>query len=467
MQGFPAVLTYLLGPFLAFLPLRWRKAHLSRWPIRWGTAAFLSGLLETVAFFPLLIWWYSYFVTSFAQVLAQSDAAGGVPEGREGLVGVAGFAMNPLTWVVFYIGFEGLVRAAGTLAGGEARGTIFLAAPYFLYKKAAKRSEVPELPLVRDEITPGDSTCDMRIASSRAKAEWKYPFTIRYGGGYFQVAGMAKLAAGPRPFVYSMRRLPAGEIARGLHEYNPDDGLAEPMERLKPLEAELPSIRSVGSLREVPRGLGKEDLGFKYLLGPFVSLLPQGWRERIFHQAPSLLAPGAIISGGVALVVSLGLLVAWATGELGVYWTRNQAFGFTLVVAYVGVEGLLRAYLAMTTGDVHGIFLLGIAEGATSLVTRPPARPKLAVVADEVTPGGGTCDLKISSCAEKNGWKYPFTIRYGGAFFQVMDSVYITRGPRPYVYSLRRLPPGEIAGGLKDYTPEDVLQASMVERVKW
>jgi hypothetical protein len=48
-----------------------------------------------------------------------------------------------------------------------------------------------------------------------------------------------------------------------------------------------------------------------------------------------------------------------------------------------------------------------------------------------------------------------------------MDSVYVTRGPRPYVYSLRRLPPGEIAGGLKDYTPEDVQQASMVERVKW
>lgn len=459
--------TYLLGPFLAFLPLRWRRAHLSRWPIRWGTAAFFSGLLELGAFFPLLIWWYSYFVTSFAEVLAQNAAQGAVPEGREGLVGLAGFAMNPLTWVVFYIGFEGLVRAAGTLAGGEARGTIFLAAPYYFYKKAVKRREAPELPLVRDEITPGDATCDIRIASSRAKAEWKYPFTIRYGGGYFQVVAMTKLAAGPRPYMYSLRRLPAGEIARGLHEYNPDDGLAEPMERLQPLEAALPAIDSIGSLREVSQGLRKQDLGIKYLLGPFVSLLPQGWRERIFHQAPSLLAPGAIISGAVAMVGSLGLLVAWATGELGVYWTRQQAFAFTLVVAYVGVEGLLRAYLAMTTGDVHGVFVLGVAEIVTSRVTRPAARPKLAVVADEVTPGSGACDLKISSCGEKSGWKYPHTIRYGGAFFQVMDSVYISRGPRPYVYSLRRLPPGEIAGGLKDYAPEDVLQAGAVERIKW
>jgi hypothetical protein len=424
-------------------------------------------LLEVGGFFPLLIWWYSYFVTSFAQVLAQTAAPGPVPEGREGLVGLAGFAMNPLTWVVFYIGFEGLVRAAGTLAGGEARGTIFLAAPYYFYKKAVKRREEPELPLVRDEITPGDATCDIRIASSRAKAEWKYPFTIRYGGGYFQVVGMTKLAAGPRPFMYSLRRLPAGEIARGLYEYNPDDGLEAPMERLQPLEAKLPSIGSVSSLRGVSRGLEKQDLGFKYLLGPFVSLLPQGWRERIFHQTPSLLAPGAIISGGMAVVVSLGLLIAWATGDLGVYWTRNQAFGFTLAVAYVGVEGLLRAYLAMTTGEVHGIFLLGVAEIVTSTITRPAARLKLAVVVDEVTPGSGTCDLKISSCAEKSGWRYPYTIRYGGAYFQVMDSVYVSRGARPYVYSLRRLPPGEIAGGLNDYTPEDVLHAGAVERIKW
>jgi hypothetical protein len=462
-----AVWTYLFGPILAFLPLRWRKDHLSRVQIRWGTATFFSGLLETVVFFPVLIWWYSYFVTSYGQVLSQSPAQGEVPPGREGLVGLAGFAMNPVTWVVFYIGFEGLVRAAGAMVGGEARGTLFLAVPYYLYEKAARRAAKPELPLVRDEITPGDSTCDIRIASSRAREEWKYPFTIRYGGGYFQVVSMKKLAAGPRPYMYSLRRLPAGEIARGMKEYDPADGLVAAMERLQPVEASLPALGSLGSLREASRGLGKEDLGLKYILGPFVSLLPERWRDAVFHQAPSLLAPGAIISGGIGLVASLLLLGAWFMGDLGVQWSKPQTFLVTGVVAYMGCEGLLRAYLALTTGEVHGTFLLGGVEYFTFLITRPAARPELPAVPDEITPGGGTCDLKISSCRERRDWKYPYTIRYEGTFFQVIASQDVRNGPRPYVYSLRRLPAGEIAGGLKDYNPQDVMHAGTVERIKW
>jgi hypothetical protein len=39
----------------------------------------------------------------------------------------------------------------------------------------------------------------------------------------------------------------------------------------------------------------------------------------------------------------------------------------------------------------------------------------------------------------------------------VIGENYIGRGPRPYVYSLRRLPMGEIARGLKEYDPRDVL----------
>ena len=142
-----AVWTYILGPILAFLPLRWRKRHLTRLLVRWERAAFFSGLLEIAAFFPILIAWYSFFITSFGQVLSQSSVQNEVPAGREGLVGLAEFAMNPVTWLVFCIGFEGVVRAVGALAGGEARGTLFLAAPYYLYHKATKPAAKPELSL--------------------------------------------------------------------------------------------------------------------------------------------------------------------------------------------------------------------------------------------------------------------------------------------------------------------------------
>lgn len=460
--------TYTLGPILAFFPRPWRKQHLSRLPIRWGPAGFFSGLLEVGAFFPILIWWYSFFVTAFGQALAQNPASGQIPEGRQGLVGMAGFAMNPLTWIVCYIGIEGLLRAAGSLAGGESGGTLFLAGPYFLYQKMAKRAAAPELPLVRDEITPGDgSTCDIRIAASRARAEWKYPFTIRYGGGYFQVVSLMKLAAGPRPYLYSLRRLPAGEIAQGLKQYDPADGLTAATKPLGPVEASIPSLGSLGAVRQAARGTWKQNLGAKYLLGPLVSLLPTRWREAVYHQAPGLLVPGTIISGGIALMVSVTFFGDWFMGDLGVHWTRQQTFLFTVAVAYLGVEGLLRSYLAMTTGTVHGTVLLGIAESCTSLITRPAKRAQLPLVADEIGNGDAGCDLKISSCREKRDWKYPYAIRYEGTFFQVIASQDVRNGPRPYVYSMRRLPPGEIAGGLKDYNTRDILQTGQIERIRW
>lgn len=464
--------TYVFGPILAFLPMRWRKEnHLLRLPVKWGPAGVFSGLLELAGFFPLLIWWYSYFVTAFGQALAQSPSANRVPEGREGLIGLAGFAMNPITWVVCFIGVEGLGRAVAAMVAGEARGTVFLAAPYFLYRKAMGGGPKPELPLVRDEVTPGKDHNEIQIAASRAKAEWKYPFTIRYGGGYFQVVGERNIKVGPRPIIYTLRRLPPGEIARGLAEYDPGDALVV-TERIQPIEQQpfraAQAAATPGStLRAMQQNAGKVDFGTKFLLGPFVSLLPQGWRSSVFQQSASLLAPGAVMSGAFVFVVALLMLSAWFEGDMGVHWTHGQAFLFATVVGYIGFEGLLRAYFALTAGEVHGIFVLGIAESLWGFMTRPAARPKMELVVDEVMPGGPACDLKISSCREKRDWKYPYTIKYQGTFFQVTGSSYVANGPRPYVYSLRRLQPGEIAGGLKDYSPRDVLHADSVDRVKW
>lgn len=527
--------TYTLGPILAFLPKRWRKEHLTWLPVKWGPAGFFSGVLELLGFFPLLILWYSYFVTAFQQALAQNPVAGGIPEGRSGLVGIAGFAMNPITWVVCYVGIEGLARLVGSLAGGEAGGTLFLAAPYFLWRKVTESAAKPELPLVRDEVTLGKERDELQIAACRVKEGWKYPFTIRYGGGYFQVVGVRDIKVGPRPILYTLRRLPPGEVARGLAEYDPSDALIV-AERIQPIEqqsfreiapdpqpvavgarvtstavAEASSkvsatvATSVGASANVAAPVAASasshgtsstliarppvasavassmsaglrnaretgdslNFGTRFIIGPFISLLPLRWRNAIFHQAVSLLAPGAVISGAITFAISLVLLAAWFNGDLGVQWTHAQAMLFATVFAYLAIEGLIRAYLGLTTGEVHGIFVLGMAEGMVSLVTRPAARPKTPLVEDEITPGGATCDLKILSCREKRDWKYPYTIRYAGTFFQVTGSMYLPRTPRPYVYSLRRLQAGEIAGGLKDYTTRDVLHADEVDRVKW
>jgi hypothetical protein len=191
------VWTYTLGPILTLLPTRWRDDHLWRLQIHWSRAAMLSGLFEAIVCAYLAWTSPSRTITSFAA----------------------------------YFCVEGLVRFYAGISTGEGLGSFPLTALADLWRIAKRSSARPKPPLVRDEVLPGGAGCDLKIASCREKSEWKYPYTIRYEGAYFQVTGQIQMLAGPRPYIYSLRRLPPGEIARGLKDYSPDDILT----RLQPV----------------------------------------------------------------------------------------------------------------------------------------------------------------------------------------------------------------------------------------
>ncbi|HWG57484.1 MAG TPA: hypothetical protein VN661_00395 [Candidatus Acidoferrales bacterium] len=222
-------MTYIFGPFLSALPQRWRKELFPSLPIRWERAAFLSGLLELLLSAPLLAVWYAIFMSAF------SGSGGGAYGPWAGLMGTLGFWFNPVTWLCISFTLEGILRGLGGLFAGEARGMAVISAGRWLYLRI-KPEPAAQLPLVTDEITPGDADCDIKISSCRLKGEWRYPYTIRYAGGYFQVMAHKNLGAGPRPHVYSLRRLPQGEIAGGLKEYDPGDVLTPPLklQRIEP-----------------------------------------------------------------------------------------------------------------------------------------------------------------------------------------------------------------------------------------
>ena len=125
-----------------------------------------------------------------------------------------------------YFGVEGAARSVTALANGDVYGTLPLFLLDRLLHRGAAAAVALEEPAIPDEILPGNKGCDMRIASWRVKADWEYPFTIKYDGTYFQVMSCLRLHGGLRPFVYSLRRLPAGERASGLREYHLEDVLA-------------------------------------------------------------------------------------------------------------------------------------------------------------------------------------------------------------------------------------------------
>lgn len=192
------------------LPHRWRSKIFAAASIQAARAAILSGIFESVLAIAGLVVWYSIYVTLIADSIARSSAA--IPDqsaNRIGMFALVWFWFNPITWLIAYSTFEGAVRFLAALVTGEPYGILPLWAVERVCRFLQQRNAPPLLPLVPDEVSPGDATCDIKIACCRPRPFWKYPFAIRYAGGYFQVIASMDLGAGPRPHVYSLRRLPA------------------------------------------------------------------------------------------------------------------------------------------------------------------------------------------------------------------------------------------------------------------
>lgn len=204
--------TYLIGPFLAFLPETWRKAQFGDWELDWARAAALSGLLEGLAAFVALVVWYSLYVTRIGQII------GGAGGDLGGYVGLFSLAMHPLTWLICYFGCEGVVRLLAAVVNGESYGTL----PLWLIARRGNQATLRGKAMA-DGVISGSARCDLEVSSSRPKESWKYPLTIRYHDKFFQVAGQErKPLSEPRPYVYFLRRLLANEIIKGLETYDPD-----------------------------------------------------------------------------------------------------------------------------------------------------------------------------------------------------------------------------------------------------
>jgi hypothetical protein len=245
------VLTYLLGPILALLPIAWRKSLPGGQVVNWRIATVLSGFAESAIALIALVYWYSYSVSHWAAdaVDAAIRAGAQINPNAIGFAGLALCATHPLTWLIAYAGIEGMVRLVGTFT--ETYLGIFpLFVMHKIIRKVSGRSEPDSakaagysqghlssyVGAIREKATLGkitevpDELCFsgrppdefLEIRACRRKADWTPPRTVLYQGSFYRLEANSEGNA-PRPFRYTLRKLSAGVMGRTVLVYSPEE----------------------------------------------------------------------------------------------------------------------------------------------------------------------------------------------------------------------------------------------------
>ena len=248
------MLTYLLGPFLALFPRRWRKLLPIGSGVEWRRATVLSGFGEMVIALIASMYWYSYYMMLMVDHGLDTAISGkmgpGVTDHAIGFTALVIWATHPLTWLLAFAGLEGSVRLVGA-AFTETNLGIF---PLFLLDKiigklsgrseqsAAKVAGFSEgnlssyagairekaiykrLPQVPDELLISGNGAEemLEIRACRRKADWNPTRTVRYEGAFYRLEACTD-GMPPRPFRYTLRKMSAGVMGRTVLVYSPEE----------------------------------------------------------------------------------------------------------------------------------------------------------------------------------------------------------------------------------------------------
>lgn len=242
--------TYLLGPFLALLPLRWRNVLPFRSAVHWRPASILSGLAESIAAITALSYWYWYSMSTWISAELDRALAGktavGTTDQHIATAALLIWATSPVTWGIAFVGIEGMVRVCAAFTdtflgifplfvvdkffsiffrssrtqgvqAGFSQGNVSSYVGAIRDRVATSRSS--NLP---DEVCVTKNTSEefLEIRACHAKPEWTPPRVVRIEDSYYRLEECVR-GASTRPFVYKLRRLSKGVPGRSVLVYAP------------------------------------------------------------------------------------------------------------------------------------------------------------------------------------------------------------------------------------------------------
>lgn len=217
--------------------------------VNWPVAAAISGVLEFLLAVLVFLSWYSYSVTHWAGAAVESAIRNGadIPPNGVGVAVWATMFLHPLTWVIIFFQLEAIVRFLAGSFTGKAYGTV----PLFLLDKIyvrfvpgdsiqhdaegepawssffgtiRQRVRLLWSPALPDELvhTKDASGEALAICSSRPKSGWDPPRVVFSEDVYYRLERVSE-QPGARPYVYFLRRLPAGVPGRLVIQYSPNE----------------------------------------------------------------------------------------------------------------------------------------------------------------------------------------------------------------------------------------------------
>lgn len=225
------------------------------------------------------------------------------------------------------------------------------------------------------------------------------------------------------------------------------------------------------------------------IAGIFLTLLPAGWREGWLNHWRGNLRKSAVLSGALELLAAVALLIfryqRYASAEMAKMDPRVllaaaekggesaiQSLGMMLLITYVmtplsllliylGLEGVFRLGAATVTGEIVGILPLVLVDkifGMTGKygqeMLKGPRIPDLVFQPD--TGDGEHYDLGVASCRKKPEWDHLITISYDRVLYEVAAQAK-GRPPRSHLYLLRKAPVHKIVRHLHEYDPKEGL----------
>jgi hypothetical protein len=246
--------TFLLGPFLAVLPKRWRQSLPFFKSMDWRTPCLLSGFGELVLAIVAYMYWYSYSMNTWVSRGLDAALAGKMdPRVTDRDITVMSlfiFATSPLTWMIVGVFVEGSVRLLGAAFSESCLGILPLFVLDKIFLKITGRSgpgaaqaagftetnvssyvgairekvRVSTKAIVPDELCVTREGADefLEIRACRSKPDWTPPRTVRYQETFYRLEESSR-GSELRPFRYRLRRLSAGVMSRTVLVYAPEE----------------------------------------------------------------------------------------------------------------------------------------------------------------------------------------------------------------------------------------------------